>query len=77
MQIDKGDVYYLCNKYDWFTGGTNEQYEKMFSRVPECHTYSDLAELIWLCTPDSTIEDITHKLKEYSKKLVTLSIHSK
>ena len=77
MKIDKSDVYYLCNKYHWFTGGTNEQYEKMFSRVPECHTYSDLAELIWLCTPDSTIEDITHKLKEYSKKLVTLSIHSK
>ena len=77
MKIDKSDAYYLYNKYDWFTGGTNEQYEKMFSIVPECHTYSDLAELIWLCTPDSTIEDIIQKLKEHSKKLDALLIHSK
>lgn len=51
-------LYALCNKLNWFTGGTAEQYEKMFDLAREGASLEELALVIWLCTPDRTREGI-------------------
>ncbi len=54
----------LCIKYDWFTGGTNEQYEKLMEKVvdgTDCHT---LATLIWMCSHNVELDDVAAILTE-------------
>ena len=57
-KVTMDGLYTLCNKLRWFTGGTVEQYEKMFDLVREGATRKELALVIWLCTPDKTRESI-------------------
>ena len=51
-------LYALCNKLHWFTGGSVEQYEKMFDLAREGASLKELALVIWMCTPDRTRENI-------------------
>lgn len=43
----------LCIKNDWFTEGTNRQYEKLFYANAACAPISEILTIIWLCTDTS------------------------
>ena len=59
----------LCIEHDWFTGGSCEQYEKLFQMNEDLKfTTSDLAMAIWLCTPDSDLDEILTILREAVNK---------
>lgn len=70
------DIYMLCNKNQWFTCGTNSQYEKMFEYVREAEIDSlclrnnekieKLAVMIWICSDDNfTIDGICHEIRKH------------
>lgn len=63
LTVDK--VYQACNKYQWFTGGTTSQYEKMFDKVANGASLKEVAQMIWLCTPNSIEGDIEIQLGNY------------
>ena len=68
-------VYDLCNKHQWFTCGTNTQYEKMFDMVREGKPIRDIATAIWLCSNDKwTVDDIEKELKKKEGKTVTVTV---
>lgn len=48
----------LCIAHNWFTGGTNEQYEKMFYANENGFLLSDVAIIIWVCSDDWSYHDI-------------------
>lgn len=55
----------LCIDNDWFKGGTCEQYRKLFEMNDDLRfTTSDLAMAIWLCTPNSDVDEIQKILVE-------------
>lgn len=67
------DVYELCNEHQWFTCGTNSQYEKMFDFVREAnidslmidYKISELATVIWICSDDKfTVEEIFRAIRQ-------------
>ena len=61
--ITVGDLHYLCNKRQWYTYGTNEEYENLFARLKENGEY------IHLTTEklQEIAEDIlSHSKTEYS-----------
>lgn len=58
-------VYRACNKYQWFTGGTNSQYEKMFNKIENGVSLKEVALMIWLCTPDAVEGDIEIQLGNF------------
>ena len=72
MELTTMDVYGLCNRYQWFTHGTNEQYEKMFDYVCKNHIKASntdklekVATMIWICSADNfTEEEIYEELKK-------------
>ena len=75
MKLTTMDVYGLCNKYQWFTSGTNRQYEKMFDYVNDAEISASstdklrkLATMIWICSNDFSEEEIYDAL--YKKALV-------
>lgn len=47
-----------CIKRCWFTGGTNQQYQKLFDLNAAGASSRDLALCIWLCTDLDTLESI-------------------
>ena len=67
------DMYELCNEHQWFTCGTNSQYEKMFDFVREANIDSimidykikELATMIWICSEDKfTVEEIYEVIRQ-------------
>lgn len=60
---DFWEMYEVCNKYQLFTHGTNEQYSKMFRMVEDDSTFGEIAKVLWLCSDKSFTEvvDILHK----------------
>ena len=64
----------LCIKNDWFTCGTVSQYEKMFEMNRNQASLREIALVIWLCSEDEDIDDITVKLakakEEYVKRCI-------
>ena len=64
------DYYMLCNKYQWFTHGTTEQYEKVFDFIDALGsdmTAKDIitiSQLTWLCS-DVEVNEIWKKIREY------------
>ena len=58
-------VYGACKKYGWFTGGTNNQYEKLFEMVASGASLEEIALIIWLCTSNSERADIKINLANY------------
>lgn len=43
----------LCIKYNWFTCGTCEQYEKLFEINKDGCPLEDIALVIWLCSDEN------------------------
>ena len=65
-------VYALCNEYQWFTCGSNDQYEKLFIMIGEKAPIEEVATVIWLCSDDKWCRrDILAELKEAAKKAST------
>lgn len=40
----------LCIKHNWFTEGTNEQYEKFFYANDHGFSMEEIATIIWICS---------------------------
>lgn len=58
----------LCIRHDWFTCGSNEQYEKLFYANEHGCPLEEIATIIWLCTDDSWCRrDILYILTEERK----------
>ena len=54
----------LCNNYQWFTCGTNNQYEVLFDMVRAGRRTKDLALVIFICSNGWLEEDIYMRLVE-------------
>lgn len=50
MKISNEKLYYLCNKYQWFTSGGNRQYDLLFERNRQGASLEKLATIIWICS---------------------------
>lgn len=55
-------MYTLCNRYRWFTCGTNEQYNRLFDMVRSGRRTRDLALVISICSEGWTEEAIYKEL---------------
>ena len=59
---------HLCIKNEWFTDGTNSQYEKLFVMNRDGASIEHIATVIWLCSdsevPENCRRDIILKLHE-------------
>lgn len=55
----------LCIRKDWFTCGSNTQYEKLFKANEELASIEEIATIIWLCSDDDKHcrRDILEELK--------------
>ncbi len=53
----------LCIKNNWFTCGTNSQYEKLFQLNEENAPAQDLALVIWVCSEGWEWLDIVKALE--------------
>lgn len=78
MELTVMNVYELCNKYQWFTHGTNTQYERMFDFVREnritagnVEKLQKLATMIWICSSEDFTEDSIYNVL-YEKALNNL-----
>lgn len=64
----------LCVKRNWFTCGTNEQYEKLFYANENGCPLKEIATIIWLCSDSEVrradiVDDLKEARREYLKKL--------
>lgn len=62
--LDELRVRQLCIRNNWFTSGSNEQYDKMFHLVKTNAPVAQVAVAIWLCTPN--VPKIAIELKLHS-----------
>ena len=53
MLMDPDRLRSLCVKNQWFTCGTNSQYEKMFEINETTKNINLLAVVIWACSADA------------------------
>ena len=53
----------LCIRKNWFTCGSNSQYDKLFYANGTGCSIDEIATIIWLCSDDCKREDILHELK--------------
>ena len=68
------DMYELCNEKQWFTCGTNSQYEKMFDYVNSSNIDSlsirndekieKLATMIWICSDNIEEDEIKNSIRK-------------
>lgn len=54
----------LCIQNNWFTGGTIEQYDKLFYANEHGCPIEEIATIIWLCSGESRRIDILDELKK-------------
>ena len=56
----------LCIRKNWFTSGSNEQYDKLFYANEHGCTIEEIATIIWLCSEceDYGRRDILWELNE-------------
>ena len=52
----------LCIKNDWFSCGTNSQYEKLFYANDQGFSIEEIATIIWLCSDNRDKSDILEEL---------------
>lgn len=58
----------LCIKNNWFTCGSNEQYEKLFYANENDCPIKEIATIIWLCSDEEVSRiDVLAALKEARK----------
>ena len=62
----------LCIKKDWFTNGTNTQYERLFDRVRDGADIDEIATIIWVCSENVTKEEIIKELLPVKKERVKM-----
>lgn len=67
-RIDNDKLRSLCIQHDWFTCGTNSQYEKLFEMNEQGAGIEQIATVIWLCSdsgiPENCRRDIIFALHE-------------
>ncbi len=63
-KISSYKLYYLCNEYQWFTAGDNQQYRKLFKRADEGASLQTLATIIWVCSSNAEEKEILEILKK-------------
>ena len=66
----------ICNKYNWFTAGDNEQYSKLFEMTRGGAEIHELALIIWICSEDKTIREIEYTLQQEALALAEQSIRN-
>lgn len=54
----------LCIRNNWFTGGTNEQYRKLFQLIRNDAPLVHIALTIWLCSPNTDRAEIEKELRQ-------------
>ena len=64
MKISTDKLFYLCNKYQWFTNGDCKQYDMLFDRNKQGASLETLATIIWICSSDPIEQDILKILKQ-------------
>ena len=64
MKISTDKLYYLCNKYQWFTNGDRTQYERLFEKNRNGATLEELALIIWICSSNATEQEILEILQK-------------
>lgn len=64
MQISNEKLYYLCNKYQWFTCGSIRQYDKLFEKNKDGASLETLATIIWLCSSNCSEQQILEILQK-------------
>lgn len=62
----------LCIKKNWFTCGSNRQYEKLFEMNRALAPVEEIATVIWLCSDDEEHcrRDILEELKKVQKEYI-------
>lgn len=63
-KISSTKLYYLCNKYQLFTGGDNRQYRELFQLADAGAPLEKLATIIWICSIGYLENDILEILKK-------------
>ena len=48
----KNIMYFLCNRKQYFTLGSNEQYAKFLKMVGEKAPLDSIARVLWVCSDD-------------------------
>ena len=64
MKISIDKLYYLCNKYQWFTSGDNKQYKLLFDLNNQGASLDTLATIIWICSQGCDEQTILEILKK-------------
>ena len=56
----------LCIRNNWFTEGSNEQYNKLFRANEELAPIEEIATIIWICSTEEQCSrrDILEELKK-------------
>ena len=67
MIIPNDDLRTLCIRNDWFTCGTNRQYEKLFEANRFGASLHDIVVIIWLCS-DVSMQQIREELEKAQKE---------
>lgn len=66
----------LCIKNNWFTCGSNSQYEKLFESNTNGFTPMEIATIIWLCSDNADRNTILATLKSaraaWTRSLITI-----
>lgn len=75
--VEPENLYALCVRQNWFTCGTNEQYDKMFRANKEGAPIEEIAAIIWVCSDDVNKNDILTILKAEREKYLAPPAPSK
>lgn len=67
MIIPNDDLRTLCIRNNWFTCGTNRQYEKLFEANRFGASLHDIVVIIWLCS-DVSMHQIREELEKAQKE---------
>lgn len=68
MIIPNDDLRMLCIRKDWFTCGTNRQYERLFQSNRFGASVHDLALIIWICSDNVLLVEVEEALKAAEKE---------
>ena len=63
----------LCIRKNWFTCGTNKQYEKLFYANENGYPFEEIVTIIWLCSNDVKRADIHDELNKEHEKYCEIS----
>ena len=64
MIIPNEDLRRLCINKDWFTEGTNKQYEKLFHANKLGASVETLATIIWLCSDNTQLQNRLYAIRD-------------